>query len=82
MNTYSKFIKEFSVENTPFKGKSYNVYHSGSCQCSKDCDCISERGRFLGEIKNYTHPLSDKTFNSLKSCEESYKVKLTNHLKY
>ena len=76
MKTYSKFISEEPVPNTPYTKKIYHIFNSGSCQCIKDCDCIKDKGKFLGIQENYTHPLSDKSFTSYESCEESYKAKL------
>lgn len=33
----------------------YNIVHSGGCQCSKDCNCAEQKGIVLGQVQLYTH---------------------------
>lgn len=72
MNTYLRFNSQSIVDGTPFIHKLYDIVHSGSCQCFKDCNCGDKKGLIIGQLSKFRHPLSVKQFDTVESCAKSY----------
>jgi hypothetical protein len=76
MSTYARFLSKIEIEPGIFE-IIHQVFHSGACQCYKNCDCYDKRGEFLWNDVRYSYGLinefgKEKTFNSLKGCKDSY----------
>ena len=76
MNTYTKFLKETEIKPGIYE-VTYGVFHSGACQCFKDCDCINKKGQLLGTTTTYRNDKvlkwngKPRNYTSLKDCENS-----------
>lgn len=62
----------------------YNIIHSGGCQCYKDCDCYKSRGEILWQEKMYSNGVvlkengKPRLYKTKIGCLESKKVFLQN----
>lgn len=70
-----KLIKEERIDNI-FSSKTYEVRHTGGCQCYKDCDCYLNKDKLLSIETKYYHNLKPKSYSSLEACKQAYNQKL------
>ena len=82
MNTQNNFRNVVQIDGTIFKKRVYDITHNGQCQCFKDCNCRDQKGKIMGVLELFYHPLSTKAFRSLESCTQSFNAaRLTNKTK-
>ena len=78
MNTSKKLAHTYTSGN--ITTRVYNHLNTGSCQCTKDCDCMRLKGKIMYQIKTYSNPLAfkpngkPKEFKTIKDCMSSYKA--------
>lgn len=76
MGVYSKLVHRKEIEENIFEIK-YSLHDSGSCQCSKDCDCSSKRGQLLGYETIYSNGVlkkpngKERTYKSIEIAKSA-----------
>lgn len=64
-------LKKISQHTTQddFIVKIYNIIHTGSCQCHKDCDCYLLKDKVIGQVLKFSHILTPKKqFDRVRDC--------------
>lgn len=78
---HQEILCQTTILENNIKELTYNITHSGGCQCFSNCDCSDKKGTILYQVKFYSHSSllnkvgKEKIYKSLHVIQNALKNK-------